>query len=352
MSKVLVVEDNNEMRENIAEILELSGYTVITAPDGKQGVEMAVGNEPDIIICDIMMPELDGFGVLRILSKNPATANTPFIFLTAKAEKEDFRRGMGLGADDYIIKPFDDVDLLNTIEMRLNKSRKLRESFDGSEEGVRRFLNEAKAREQMQELTEGREARVYRRKDVLYSEGQTARWLFFLSSGRVKCAQMNEMGKEFITHIQVSGDFLGYIPLISEEPYANTAVALEDTEVLLIPKDDFLKLLHSSREISATLVKMLASQVAETEAHLLQLAYGSVREKVAHVLKLLYDKNTEGENEEVRISVLREDLAGMAGIAKETVIRTLSDFKDEGLIYIDHNDIVISDINTLLSRPY
>ena len=121
MDKILIIEDNNDVRENLAEILELSGYDVSAAENGKVGVEAALGDVPDLILCDIMMPELDGFGVLRILSKNPKVASVPFIFLTAKAEKEDFRRGMGLGADDYITKPFDDVELLDTIEMRLKK---------------------------------------------------------------------------------------------------------------------------------------------------------------------------------------------------------------------------------------
>lgn len=116
MKRILLVEDNETVRENTAEILELANYEVLTAENGRSGVEKAQKNEIDLIICDIMMPELDGYGVLHILNKNPATASIPFIFLTAKTERADYRRGMNLGADDYLTKPFDDLELLDAVE--------------------------------------------------------------------------------------------------------------------------------------------------------------------------------------------------------------------------------------------
>src|SRR6185295_848629 len=122
MKSVLVIDDNKDIRENTAEILELAGYKTFTAKNGKKGVEAALKEKPDLIICDIMMPDLDGYGVLHILSKKSETAAIPFIFLTAKTEKVDIRKGMNLGADDYLTKPFDDTDLLNAIEARLQKA--------------------------------------------------------------------------------------------------------------------------------------------------------------------------------------------------------------------------------------
>src|SRR5437870_2171162 len=116
MIRILLIEDNREVRENTAEILELAGYEVATAPDGKKGVEQVNKQKPDLIICDIMMPVLDGLGVLHLLNKNPETSNIPFIFLTAKAERSDMRKGMDMGADDYITKPFDKIELLNAVE--------------------------------------------------------------------------------------------------------------------------------------------------------------------------------------------------------------------------------------------
>src|SRR5678815_5073777 len=107
MKKILLIEDNDDIRNNTAEILELSNYEVLTAENGKTGLAMAIEHKPDLIICDIMMPLLDGYGVLHAVHKNESIQNTPFIFLTAKTERGDFRKGMVLGADDYIMKPFD-----------------------------------------------------------------------------------------------------------------------------------------------------------------------------------------------------------------------------------------------------
>ncbi|MFK7953387.1 MAG: PleD family two-component system response regulator, partial [Ekhidna sp.] len=118
---ILIIEDQAEVRENIAELLDLSNYDVKTASDGKEGVKIALSTPPDLVLCDIMMPEMDGYEVLYLLSKNPKTASLPFIFLTAKAEKSDFRKGMNMGADDYITKPFEEMELLGAIERRLKK---------------------------------------------------------------------------------------------------------------------------------------------------------------------------------------------------------------------------------------
>ena len=153
MKKILVIEDNADVRENLCEILELSDYIPYSAENGKAGVEVAISKDVDLILCDVMMPELDGFGVLKILNKNPKTSGIPFIFLTAKSEKADFRKGMGLGADDYITKPFDDVELLDAIEMRLKKSERIKKAFDSTESGLQRFFDEAKAQKEFENLS-------------------------------------------------------------------------------------------------------------------------------------------------------------------------------------------------------
>lgn len=121
MKKILLIEDNDDIRNNTAEILELSNYEVFTAENGKAGIEQALKHIPDLIICDVMMPVLDGFGVLHSLQKNKSVKNIPFIFLTAKTERSDIRKGMELGADDYITKPFTGTELLNAVDSRIKK---------------------------------------------------------------------------------------------------------------------------------------------------------------------------------------------------------------------------------------
>ena len=168
MKKILLIEDNLDVRENTAEILELANYTVCTAPDGKDGVEMARKEKPDLIICDIMMPVLDGYGVLHLLSKNKDTASIPFIFLTAKSEKSDYRKGMELGADDYITKPFDETQLLNAIEVRLRKVEKLKQNFGQDLTGVTDFLESASQHINLRLTEKAREVQKYRKKSILF----------------------------------------------------------------------------------------------------------------------------------------------------------------------------------------
>lgn len=342
MKKILLIEDNPEMRENTAELLELSNYEVLTADNGKAGVELAKAQLPDLIICDVMMPELDGYGVLFALSKEPKTASIPFIFLTAKAERSDFRKGMTHGADDYITKPFDDVELLDAIESRLRKNEVMRKQYDRSSEGLEAFLNEARGMSDLDKLSDNRKKRVYKKKSVLYYEGDFPNALLYLCRGKVKTFKTNEDGKEYITGILSEGDFLGYTALLLDSAYNETAMVLEECEVSIIPKEDFFALIYNNRDVSNKFIKMLTNEVMEQEEKLLKLAYGSVRQRVAEVLLQLDDKYIQ-DNKNERMSVTRDDLAKIVGTAKETLIRTLSDFRDEKLIEIRDKNIIILD---------
>ena len=125
MKTILLIEDSDDIRETTAEILELANYKVMSAENGKVGVEIANQIKPDLVICDIMMPVLDGYGVLHIFSQSPELQNIPFIFLTAKTERSDQRKGMEMGADDYLTKPFQEIELLNAIESRFRKIENL-----------------------------------------------------------------------------------------------------------------------------------------------------------------------------------------------------------------------------------
>jgi DNA-binding NarL/FixJ family response regulator len=122
MKKILVIEDEPEMRRNITALLRYHDYESISAADGSQGVEVARREKPDLILCDVMMPEMDGYGVLQALQTDALLARIPFIFLTAKGEKDDLRSGMDLGADDYLTKPVANAELVRAIEARLRRS--------------------------------------------------------------------------------------------------------------------------------------------------------------------------------------------------------------------------------------
>lgn len=130
MKKILVIEDDLFIRENVYEVLELSGYKVFAASNGKEGLALALGLRPDLIICDIMMPLMDGFELKQCLTENSATKDTPFIFLSAKTELKELRFGMALGADDYITKPFEIKDLLNSVKLRFDKIERIKKQFN------------------------------------------------------------------------------------------------------------------------------------------------------------------------------------------------------------------------------
>lgn len=121
--KILVIEDEPEMRRNITTLLRYHQYETFAAENGRAGVEAARREIPDLILCDVMMPELDGYGVLKTLQTDTVLAQIPFIFLTAKGEKDDLRCGMNLGADDYLTKPVANTDLVQAIEARLRRSK-------------------------------------------------------------------------------------------------------------------------------------------------------------------------------------------------------------------------------------
>ena len=123
MKTILIIEDEPEMRRNLATILRLEEFHALTAENGREGISMARAQSPDLILCDVMMPELDGYGVLRELRAETSTEATPFIFLTAKGEKPDIRAGMNLGADDYLTKPVAKADLLAAIRSRMERAR-------------------------------------------------------------------------------------------------------------------------------------------------------------------------------------------------------------------------------------
>ena len=352
MKKILIIEDNDDIRENLAEILELAGYDAYTAENGKIGIEKAEQIVPDLILCDVMMPVLDGYGVLSIAHKKPVLTDIPFIFLTAKSEKTDFRYGMNLGADDYITKPFETNELLSVIELRLAKSEKIKKAFENGNVSadLTHFLNESKAVEALKSLTIDREVRSFLKKTVLYTEGSIPRNMYFIQKGKVKLYKTNDDGKELILNIlgengtsrEHQGDFFGHIAILSGGKYTESAMALEDCELIVLPVADFQSLLNSSREVSAKFVKMLAGNVASNEEHLLQLAYSSVRKRVANTLILLYERYGDKP-----ISMLREDIAALTGTAKETVIRTLTDFRMEKLIEVEDGRIKVLKIEKL-----
>jgi len=352
MKKILIIEDNDEVRENTAEILELSDYEVMTASNGKEGVSIALKEKPDLIVCDIMMPQLDGYGVLHLLSKHKETSTIPFIFLTAKSEKQDFRKGMELGADDYITKPFEGTELLNAIETRLKKTEQFKASVIADAKAVNDFINKAKESANLKLTSNERDVYDYKKKHVLYSEGQRPKVVYFVISGKIKIYKTSFDGKELITGINGPGDFFGYTAILEETNYRDNAQTLEDSRLMLIPREDFLELITNDTRIARQFISIITKNILEKEENLLNLAYNSLRKKVAYGLSLLVEKYKEPGKEKIVVDISRENLAQTIGVATESLIRTLADFKGEGLIDIQTGKVILLNEKKLKNLLY
>lgn len=337
---IVVIEDTFDVRENLVEMLELSNYKVKAAANGKEGVKLVKEVSPDLIICDIMMPELDGYGVLHILSRDPDTSLIPFIFLTAKGEVSDIRKGMNLGADDYIIKPFEDTELLEAVENRFKKVERL-ESVKGSD--VKEFVNTASQVSSLEVVIDEVQPRSYANKDVLYREGDYPNYVYWLKSGKIRVSTINEDGKELIHDWYSDGDYFGFKAVLEELDYKETATVAEDAEVVLIPRSTFVDILNGNRDVSMRFIKMLANDLAEKEEQLISLAYDTVRRRVVLALCRLTEKYRSLEGEQFSMVIPRAELASMVGTATESVIRALTSLKEEGVIEVHGGEIKVLD---------
>ena len=335
--KVLIIEDNDDIREGIAEVLNLAGYETYTAKNGKIGVELATKNLPDIILCDIMMPELDGYGVLYLLQKNIKTAAIPFIFMTAKAERADMRKGMEMGADDYLTKPFDDLELFNAIESRLKKKQHT-DTFKLAPVDKATAFAALKAKGKV---------RAFANKQIIYIENDDPNYLYFIKKGRVKTYKRFKDGRELSDTLYKDGDFFGYESLCNGVSYTENAATLTDSEIILIAKHDFLDYIFSHQEIAAEFINLLSGSVIEKQAQMLQLAYFSVRKRVAEALVQVAHKFGNNNEDTCTLKISRDDLAALVGTASETVSRMLADFKEENLIAKSGNAIQILSIQKL-----
>ena len=342
MKTILLIEDDADMRDNTAEILELANYRVLKAENGRRGVELARKDKPDLVLCDIMMPELDGYGVLHLLGRDPATAELPFIFLSAKAERGDVRKGMELGADDYITKPFEEGELLNDFEGIVKRSELFRKGFDDGFEGFSKFLDQARGVDALKTLSSDRKTRVHGVKEVLFHEGDELRHVPYVLRGKARTYKINNDGKEFVIGLHGPGELLGYMGLLEGGYALETAETLEECEVALIPREDLLALLYKDRDVSIRFITMLARDVKEKEQRLLQLAYSPVRQRVAQALLRVHDRYA-GDGGGLGVSISRDDLAAIVGTATESLIRCLTGMKDEGLIDTRGRDILIKD---------
>jgi len=338
--KILIIEDDRVVRENTAEILQLANYEVIAAENGKSGLEKAVFFKPDLILCDILMPDLDGYGVLQVILRNSALQKTPFVFMSAKTKHEDIRRGMDMGANDYITKPFEESELLSAISARL-KRQEISEKKSLKETGIFKKWRI----EEIEKAFQFKEEIEYKTGNTIYCEGNVSNHIYYIVQGEVKTFKVNQEGKELITEIFMDRSFFGFTSLLNNKPYTENAEAIKPTKVIRIQKHELQDLIKANPQLALNFMDLLTNNLEGVKEHLMHLAYDSVRKKTANAI--LYLQNKEDQQNGFEIS--RSDLASILGIAKETLTRTLTDFKEEKLIKTNRNKIHIIDQKKLLS---
>lgn len=343
MKSILIIEDNTELRESCSEILELSGYKVIMAKDGREGVNLAIQSSPDLILCDIMMPIMDGYGVFAILANNLATATIPFIFFSSKGEYYDVRRAMEMGADDYLTKPFHPDQLIRAIQTRINKvNKQSSELLPINKQTNSKISMIGGGLERLEDLVKHSKMRTIKKKQTIFYEGDYPQGLYLLAEGFVKTFRLTREGRQLITGLYQPKDYLGLDAVLLDGPFTESAEAIEDTKVYLLPKAMVVEILNQDPELSQHFIKILSNNIHEKEDQLVELAYESVRKRLAQVLLRL----TRTLKLKL-LTVSREELAALAGIASETVSRVLTDFKEEGLIEKTTGQIKLLDLDRL-----
>lgn len=250
---------------------------------------------------------------------------------------------MELGADDYITKPFNGTELLSAVNGRLQKIEKLKQEFLPYSQVLPQPETEDTEDEVIANFTSGRSTNKFKRREVIYSEGNHPIRLYYILKGKVRAYKRNDAGKEFATELFKQGDFVGHIALLEGTTYKDTAEAMEHTEVAVIPKEDFDELLATKPEVMKRFIRLLAKNISEKEEQLIGLAYNSLRRKVADALLFLQNKYQGTSTLPFSIDMTRENLATIAGTATESLIRTLGDFRTENIISM--NDRVITIIN-------
>ncbi len=345
MKTVLLIEDDLTLLANTKELLELYGYKVWYAENGEIGVNLALQTNPNIIICDIMMPVLDGYGVFEKLKENKSTRCIPFLFISCKTGINDVRKCMNLGADDYITKPFNIQDLINVIERRLVKHAIFNHNTPKKLYPVSEPLKINSLVQLREFFQKSGEFEEFNKHDVIYNERKNADSIYFIEKGLLKTHRMDEFGKELITGIYKKGEFLGFYSFKELSSYPETASVLENGSLYRLSTKRFQKILSGSHQLTLELAQLQSDNLAVLRSHLLEMAYGSVLKKTTNTILKFVDGTQNNLLEAIKIS--RTDLANIAGISTESLIRSLSLLKKEKLIDIEGRNIKILNLQEL-----
>lgn len=339
---ILIIEDDEILRENTKELLEFSQFRVITAVNGRNGIEKALQYFPDLILCDIMMPVLDGYGVLENLSKNGRTMNIPFLFTSAKTDPSEIRKGMNLGADDYIVKPYKESDLINAINKRIYKFNLLKESSGNKSVSPTQRISVTSLKDFKNLLRSKGEQFSFKKRTTIFQEKEKANFVFLIEQGLVKTIKMDDDGKELITCLYRQDNLFGLNSFNSFSQYDETAVAMEDGIGFRFSSKSFREIVNNNHELVLEIAEILSENLTDLKEHLLEMAYGSVLKKTTQIIL-----NFAKDGSQNVINITRNEMAHVAGISPESFIRSLSLLRKKKMIEIEGKNIRILNFEEL-----
>jgi CRP-like cAMP-binding protein len=359
MCTVLVIESNSGIRERIAEVLQSALYTVVCANSTAAALHVALNEKPEVILCSLNSTNstsptnstassssahlahtlpVDAFAVLQAVRTNTQLISTSVMFFASTLDDNARRHAMNSGADDVLTFPCSDAELLEAVSARVRRAR------DMVSAAQREDVHEIDATT----LRRIGRTRTYKKNDVIYTDNSAAHAIYYVVHGKVKTYRTHELGKDFITGLYADGQFVGYSAALSNTPHTDVARALDESEIIEVPRSEFLTVVLHSAVMSQRFLQVLADELNSKDESLVRLAYNSVRKRVADALVAL-EQHYHDSAESFRMAISRENLANLAGTATETTIRTLHDFKEEKLIEIHGSTIQILNLEKLRS---
>ncbi|MGN0002923.1 MAG: helix-turn-helix domain-containing protein [Sphingobacterium composti] len=343
MKNILIIENNLELLCKYADTLKNAGYEVTQADNSEIGIHLAINKTPNIIVSNTILSNIDGFEILSILSLNPSTSNIPFIFLNPNASPEEVKKGIEIGAADFITNPFQSNQLIRSVEIRINNIKNQSWTILPLNESTQNSLELRKGLEKLHDLISQSKTRHLKKKHTLYHEGDYSQWLYFLIEGSIKTLKLTSDGREFITGLYRPISFIGLDNLLYDVPFNESAEATESSILHFISKSAVVELLNEYVDLNHYFIRIMSKNLHEKEDLLVELAYESVRKRLAQLLIRLSKDSVPID----QIYISRDELAGLAGIATETVSRILSDFKERGLIERNGSHLQILDLEGL-----
>ena len=343
MKHLLLIKDNNSLRKKLVHTLELAHYSVATANSIKSLLKKSRLQSPQLVLWDLPTPAISARDIIDMLDDNIVLKQAAFIFLSRKDLCDQLLQTTNNVNAIWLNGPFTNTGLLNTIKETLDGADLFRRHNLVAHARQHEMAGDCLTKLTVADFVKNRTIQHYKKKQVIYSEGNHPARLFYIEKGKVKIVKTNNDGKELTVGLYCEGDFVGYTALMEGTNYKDSAQAIDESEIAIIPKEEFEELIHTNAEAAKVFIRLLAKNCSEKEEQLIGLAYNSLRKRVADALIMIQHIYCKASQAPFCMHVSREDLANIAGTATESLIRTLSDFKNEKLIKIKDGNIIIPD---------